>query len=420
MMEHALTEKTGKGRSPILLVILGFCAILCNGFATYKFVPIISALMSYWGVGEGLIGTLQSSNAIASIAFLIPVGFLLRRWKPRWSGTFGAGLLVFGNLLGYFAPNFVLLIVSRVIEGLGAVTLNNIVHNIVQNHFDNEHRGRPLGIMNMGQYGGQFLHLLLAELLVSQFGWQIVYLYMCAFQLLFGIVWFIFANDTVTILGIKGKSAALAALKNAEAESRETEQKSDGALKVIAKLLKNKSFILLCLATAMYNPAIIQFGSYIKTYLQTVRGMTSQAATAVYLVHTICGCIAMFVGGTLSDLLKTRRKIAYVAFLVTIILYFLLMKLPTNLIIIFMILYGLVPKMMHVLSSSALPSVVEDPKNIPVAMSIQGVLSAIVNLLGGILVGFLIQETGYDTTIYVMMIFLFLGALFWFLNKKIK
>ena len=311
-MEHALTEKTGKGRSPILLVILGFCAILCNGFATYKFVPIISALMSYWGVGEGLIGTLQSSNAIASIAFLIPVGFLLRRWKPRWSGTFGAGLLVFGNLLGYFAPNFVLLIVSRVIEGLGAVTLNNMVHNIVQNHFDNEHRGRPLGIMNMGQYGGQFLHLLLAELLVSQFGWQIVYLYMCAFQLLFGIVWFIFANDTVTILGIKGKSAALAALKNAEAESRETEQKSDGALKVIAKLLKNKSFILLCLATAMYNPAIIQFGSYIKTYLQTVRGMTSQAATAVYLVHTICGCIAMFVGGTLSDLLKTRRKIAYV------------------------------------------------------------------------------------------------------------
>ena len=420
-MENAITQKTVKSRSPIILVILCFCAIMCNGFATYKFVPIITSLMSYWHVGEGLIGTLQSSNSLASLAFLIPMGFLIRRWKPRWSGGLAAGMLVVGNLIGLFAQNFILLIVARLFEGLGAVSLNNVVHNIVQNHFDNDHRGKPLGIMNMGQYAGQFLNLLLAELLVAQFGWRVVYLYMSIFPMIFAIVWIIFANDSVTILGIKGGSAALKAAEERAAQGIvEEEHKEPGGLKVILKLFKNKHFILLCLATAMYNPAIIQFGSFIKTYLQVEKGMSSAQATGVYMVSTVCGAFAMLLAGILSDALKTRRKIAYTAFLITILLYFLLMKVPPGFVIIIMIFYGLIPKMMHVLSSSALPVVVENPRNIPVAMSIQGVLSAIVNLLGGILVGFLIQEAGYTVTIYVMMIFLFLGALFWFLNKKIK
>ena len=417
-------------RRPIPLLIICFFATVCNGMAVYKFVPIITALMSYWGVLQGKIGILQSANSYLVILLIIPIGFLQRKMKPRISGLLAMIFMVFGNVLGFFAPTFTVLIIARIFEGIGATTINTLTQNLVLNAFTDKNRATATGILNCGQYVGQFANIFVANMFMAQYGWQSVYAFMAICEIIFAIAWILYINRSVTISGLKNPKEVEAAYNNADKPVSKLarlflappepviagEEKKKGGY---AKILKNKYFWLLMGSFVLYGPCISSISTYIPAYLES-RGMDTISANNVFQFTVIFGCISMAFTGIVSDLLKTKRKIAMISYYGTIVLYFLMMKVPLGVMAVIMIFLGLIPRTLSVLTFSALPLMVEDPRDVPLANSTIVMGNQIVHILGNILLGFLIEKAGYETTFYVVMGLLVVAGTLWALNKRVK
>lgn len=378
---------------------------------TYKFVPIITTLMEYWGVHEGSIGILQSANSWAAVFLLIPIGYLQKHWKPRFSGGLAMAFMVVGNLLGLFAPSFVFLIIGRIFEGLGAITISTLTQNLVLNSFG-ERRATAVGILTCGQYVGQACNIFLANAFVASLGWQVVYGYMCAFELIFGIVWLIFANDSVTIVGLRDPAAPAPAI----AAPLKSQTKSASGLRT---LLRSKFLWLLIISASFYGPCISQFSNYIPTYLST-RGMPLTQANLLFNISVVFGAISMASTGFVSDKLGTKRKIAVFAYLGTVALYFLLMNMPLGMTPVFMVLVGLVSRTLNVLAVSSMPQLLDNPADLPLANSMLATMNQVSNIVGHIFLGYLIEFTGYHCTIYVIMGLMVLACVLWLLNKRVK
>ncbi len=416
-------------RKQVPLLIICFLATICNGFVVYKFVPIISTLMTYWGVQEGQIGILQSANSWLAVVFLIPIAYFQKRVTPRISGGTALIMMIAGNLLGFLTPNFALLIVARIMEGLGSIIINTLTQNLVFNSFS-ERRTTATGILNCGQYVAQVLNIFLANMLVQNFGWRAVYFYMFLFEVVFIFVWLIFNNNSVKITGLEGYSTVEQDRKERE---KETTVPADGkhagtenakAAKLnkrsgMRAVLTNKNLWLLTISSALYGPCIIQFSSYIPTYLMT-RGMELTTANNLYNIAVVCGIISMVCSGVISDKLGTRRKLAIFANLATMLIYFLFVHLPLGFVIPFMILFGLIPRMISVLTYSSIKTVISNADDVPLANSVFTTAAQLAGIVGNIILGFLIQYMGYNITVYVLMGILFACALMWVANIKVK
>lgn len=399
-------------RRPIPLLIVCFCATVCNGFMVYKFVPIITTLMEYWHVGESSIGTLQSANSWAAVFLLIPIGYLQSKFKPRFSGGLALAFMVVGNAIGILAPSFIFLIIGRILEGLGAITINTLTQNLILNSFG-DRRTTAIGILNCGQYVGQAINILMANAFVVTFGWQAVYTYMCILELVFAVVWVIFANNSVTIAGLR--DPALPDETPAPAQKKAPATPKHG----MGSILKNKSLWLLIICSALYGPTIAQFSTYIPTYL-SMRGMDVYQANSIFNITVVFGVISMASVGFLSDKLGTKRKIAAISYFVTVVLYYLLMKIPLGMIVVLLVFIGLIPRTLSVLTFSSIPMLVSDTRDVPLANSLLAMIGQVANIVGHIFLGFMLEKVGYGVTIYVLMGMMAVAGMLWISNRAIR
>lgn len=404
-MTHATARAPGQRRLWSLL-LLCFLGMTCSGLCNYKFAPIISSLMEYWNVREGLIGVLQSAQGWVCIFLLMPVAYLQKKAPPRWTGFLALGLLALGNVIGLIAPNFALLIFGRILEGVGGMIIATLTQVLVLNSFG-KRSATAMGVLTCATYVGQTINLQLSNLLVPAYGWQTVYAYMAILEGLMAVLWLFYANRSVTILGLRDPNAPPAEIQS--------EAKSMRGLRAV---IRNRGLWLITIANMLYGVCIIQFNSYVPHYL-TTRGMALDAANSLYNVAVICGVISMFSAGFISDKLKTKRKLAMFAFYASIVIYYLLMKLPLDLVVIFMIFSGLIPRMASTVTFSAVGELLP-AEDVPLGNSLLQMMIQVGNIVGNLFVGFLIQSAGYQVSIYVMMAIMAIGGLCWTFNRKVQ
>lgn len=390
------------------LLLLCFLGMACSGFCNYKFAPIISSLMEYWGVQEGLIGVLQSAQGWICIFLLMPVAYLQKKAPPRWTGFLALGLLTLGNVVGLLAPNFVVLIAGRILEGVGGMIIATLTQVLVLNSFG-KRSATAMGVLTCATYVGQTINLQLSNLLVPTYGWQMVYGYMAILEGLMAIIWLFYANRSVTILGLCDPN---------DPPQPQQEDTSSKPKRGLGAVVTNKGLWLITIANTLYGVCLIQFNSYVPHYL-TTRGMALDDANSLYNVAVICGVISMFSAGFISDKLKTKRKMAMFAFYTAVVIYYLLMKLPMDMMILFMIFSGLIPRMASTVTFSAVGELLP-PEDVPLGNSLLQMMIQVGNIVGNLFVGFLIQAAGYTVSIYVMMVIMFIAGLCWTLNRSVK
>lgn len=389
------------------LLVLCFLGMACSGFCNYKFAPIISSLMQYWNVQEDLIGVLQSAQGWVCIFLLMPIAYLQKKAPPRWTGVLALALLAVGNVIGFAAPNFAVLILGRILEGAGGMMIATLTQVLVLNSFS-KRSATAMGVLTCATYVGQTINLQLANLLVPTHGWQAVYLYMAVLEGVMGVAWLFYANRSVTTFGLRDPGQPAPPPPPEENKPR----------RGLRAVITNPGLWLIAIANMLYGVCIIQFNSYVPTYLST-RGMELAAANSLYNVAVICGVISMFSAGFLSDRLHTKRKLAMFAFYASIVIYYLLMRLPLNLIVIFMIFSGLIPRMASTVTFSAVGELLP-PEDVPLGNSLLQMVIQIGNIVGNLFVGFLIRNAGYTVSIYVMMVIMLVGGLCWTFNRRLK
>lgn len=351
--------------------------------------------MEYWDVREGLIGVLQSAQGWVCIFLLIPIAYLQKKAPPRWTGFLAFGLLALGNVIGLVAPSFAFLIIGRILEGVGGMVIATLTQVLILNSFGTR-SATAMGVLTCATYVGQTINLQLSNLLVPAYGWQTVYAYMAILEGLMAVLWLIYANRSVTILG----------LRNPASPAQQSEKQLTRGLRAV---ITNRGLWLITIANMLYGICIIQFNSYIPHYL-TIQGMTLDAANSLYNVAVICGVISMFSAGFISDKLKTKRKLAMFAFYASVVIYYLLMKLPLDLVVIFTVFSGLIPRMASTVTFSAVGALLP-AEDVPLGNSLLQMMIQVGNIVGNLFVGFLIQSAGYQASAYVMMAMMAIGGL---------
>jgi len=109
-------------------------------------------------------------------AILLPAGSIADRFGHKKVHMFGIGFFIIGSVIGFYSPNFILLIFSRIIMAIGSGMGQAVGGAIVTNLFPENERGKSLGLMSTTVGLGQTVGPVIGGVIVYNFGWQLVYL----------------------------------------------------------------------------------------------------------------------------------------------------------------------------------------------------------------------------------------------------
>ncbi|MCL6517191.1 MFS transporter [Alicyclobacillus sp.] len=155
---------------------LRFVCILCGAFLLNIDTSAVSVALPdlgrATGAGPDLLQWVLSANLLASTCFLPVVGRLAELWDLKW--LFSAGVAVFtaGAAGAAWSAGFGWLMVSRVVQAVGAAFIMGGAMSAIAYAFPADGRGRALGL-NVSAVGlGTILGPLLAGWAVARWGWR--------------------------------------------------------------------------------------------------------------------------------------------------------------------------------------------------------------------------------------------------------
>ena len=389
----------------IMVLVICMAIMITSGFANFKFPPILTDLLAFYGIEMGAFSIVMSVFQWVCIIAMLPVGLFLSRFSPKISGIIGALGILVGNVVGMFAFNIPLLVVGRVIEGLGYCILQVLTQSLVTTTFENNPlKGSATGILNTGMLFGQMIHYNVAPRIAdSAMGIRGVYMYIIIVIAVLTVLWAILIHGDVNTISQPNKP---------------TISKAEKRLHTLS-VYRNRDMLLVALACALIRVAVAGVGTYIPAYLE-FRGMDTVTASGITSIGTALGIASLILYGVISDALKTKRKLMIFSCFSVIAVYLCLMKLPLGIIVIAIVLYGTLPRAFTTLTFSCYPEIFEDHSLIPVAHSMVHFFMNIVSAVGTIVFGYVIEKAGYDALWYLVIILGVLGGILWVFVRKVK
>ena len=396
----------------ILILVVSTLIMIAAGFSNFKFIPILVNFMQTYHLEMGAMGIVMSVFQWVCIVAMLPAGFVISKMSPRHSGVLAIAFITLGNVVGLFAGNVALLVIGRVIEALGFCLIQILTQSVISSVFrGNKMLGTATGILNTGMMFGQIIHFSLAPTVANKVGLNGVYFYIIVTIIILAIIWFFAINKNI--------AASIQATAAEREKNKKVLTKSEKVAKKMA-VFKTPQIWLIAVGFTLIGGAVARVGQYIPTYMTTELGIDQVVAGNLNSLATAFGIVAFIVYGILADKLKTRRKLMIFSCLSVIVVYLCLMYLPAGLLMIFIILYGTLPRAFTTLTYSCYGDLFEDNDQIPIAHS---TVMFVGNLIGAALTalfGYIIQFSGYNTLWYVCIALGIAAAVCWVFAKKIK
>jgi len=374
--------------------------LLVKGFGNYKFVPMQTAIMDFYNVGESAYGYLNTASGWVTVIMSVPFAFIVRKIRCNWSIIIGIGAAAAGIFLQSYAGSFAVLVMGRVIEGTGTGFANLVTGALILNLVDRKRIAFWSSVMTVVG--------VLPQVVMAKGGTALMVNSGMHFQTLFKIIAFVYLGALALWLFLVPFSLKIHGVGSAAKPTKEQTR----------RIIKNKSNWFVALANVFFSLAAVTFSSYIIRYL-TTKGIEQTKAANIYSYVTIIGLFSMMAFGIISDKLHTKRKIAIVSFFSGTAALVLLALLPANLIWIYIAFWGTLPRSIAPMGQASASDIAEIPSDIPVVNSVKSVITHVGTIVFGILLGYSIQYLGYDITIYLMAGGMALGGVFWILAKKI-
>lgn len=171
------------------LVGLLFLAALINYLdrATISVaLPAISADFTLTPASEGL---LLSAFFWSYALMQIPMGWLADRWNVRWLYAAAFAVLSLACGLTGIVGSFAMLILLRILLGIGASIYMPGSTKVVSECFPAQERGLPSGIFDSGTNAGIVVGMMLVAFLVAKSGWRNMFIVIGFLALIWIIPW---------------------------------------------------------------------------------------------------------------------------------------------------------------------------------------------------------------------------------------
>lgn len=137
-----------------------------------KVVPCISVIQESFSIGSGTAGWLSSIFCVMGIAMAFPGAIIVEKIGLKRTGLLSLLFGLLGTALGLAAKSVTALMLSRVVEGVGAGLISIVVPSLISLWFAPEKRGLPMSLWSTWQIVAQSLCFFFGMSLTTAFGWE--------------------------------------------------------------------------------------------------------------------------------------------------------------------------------------------------------------------------------------------------------
>jgi MFS family permease len=266
----------------------------------FKVPPLLPVLMPELGADMATGGWLMSVVSLASLVLAIPTAFLLTRFGLRPTGLVALSFTLSGAVLGALSANVTMLLLARIIEGVGMGLVSVVGPAAVSAWFEPEERGLPMGIWATWVPVGNALAFNLSEPLMQVLGWQAMWWFGALCALLAAIVYALVVTDPQQVPGRPAAPCSASAF---------------------GRRLFNPPSWVLALAFATFTFCMLGYNTWAPTYLSGPAGI--QPATANFLASLIflVGLGTNLLAGWVIDRTRDRYRLLAVGFLFGAVLF---------------------------------------------------------------------------------------------------
>jgi sugar phosphate permease len=261
--------------------------------------PFIAKEIGYGTTTIGLIvGIVFASYAVAQI----PGGRLADKFgQRRWVILGVIWWTVFSVLTGAVAHTLLLLVVVRLMMGVGEGIVPPSTYRIIANWFTEGRRTFALGAMLTSAAIGPAIAPLIAAPIIAAFDWRAVF-YFSAIPgiVIAGLLW-IWLRDSPSSLGTGGASAPQRDVPAPEAGP------SPSLRDLVTTRLVVNTLAIFFLFFALYG-----INAWLPTYLSVYRGLDLEWLAAFSSLPYIAGVVGMLIGAALCNGPLKNHRIAFV------------------------------------------------------------------------------------------------------------
>ena len=404
-----MTKKQKNVLAAWVVVIIAFLGGLALANVQNKVPPVIQAITIYFDISLTEAGWLTSIFTIMGMVTAIPASWLLHKLGPKMIGVLSLACAAIGSLIGVFSDNIALLMISRVVEGIGVGIIAVVGPAVISMWFPPEKRGLPMGLWGSWMMASQTILFLIGGGLATTLGWQ-------------GVWWFTLGFSVLILILYMWKvdAPAQGQPNYAEAENEESFSFKEG--------FKSGSAWILSLVGVIFTFCCFGFATYIAVYWGDTFFLTStgdielaqyEGNLWVSLMYAIEIPIVIFIGWLLNHIKLNKRKFigAIGFFLYAVILFFCFRMDAIGLLIPFIIIYPFLEGSIPTVYWTICPSTAKRPEYAGTVLGVLNVGLNIGTLLGPPVTGWMIENYGWQEATIPLAVAAIVGGILFCLVK---
>jgi multidrug resistance protein len=266
--------------------------------------PILVDISQDFDISVAVAGSLGAAYSLPAAFLAWLFGPLSDRLGRRTLIIFGLISLIVASVGATFAPTFALLVLFRVLAGLGSAALQPAVFAAVGDYFPYEERGRAFGWVVTGTTMAVVLGLPAGSLLAGYLSWRWV----------FGLLALIFFIVNLLIIFL---------LPPTEEQHKAQDAGFDEYFTTFGQILRNRSTLMALISSTLFGLFWQGWNTFSGAFFIQTFGIRTEALAPIYVIQGIAIVLASRVGGILSDRI-TKKAVASTAMLFAGLVMFLL------------------------------------------------------------------------------------------------
>jgi DHA1 family multidrug resistance protein-like MFS transporter len=362
-----------------LFVILNLS--LVSGFVILGISIVSPVLPQYalsFSIPVELIGWVISAFALARMFTDVPAGFLADRFGRKTNMNVGLILIILSSVGAGLASSYYLLILARIVEGVGSALYVTAATTWVAQISAGEARGRYMSMYSGLIFAGTSFGPTIGGYAAVHFGLNAPFFFYAAFAF-FGL---------------------LATIPLKEPVDESLARHSEISLKDVPAVLLNGPFLLVnCSVFALFFLRVGVRSTLLPLYASLNLGLSEDKIGVIMMVAAIITSVLAFPSGWLSDKIGRKKPIMTCLFLSTVAVLLIPLQTSMGRLTGIMALYGLASGFQG--SIAAWPADVAPKGKLGTSMGVYRVIGDLGMVLGPIVVTYVAGYTGNATLTFI-------------------
>ena len=291
-------EKASGARvlSPVALLAILSGLNLFNYFDRYILSAVLPYIQSDFHLGYGDAGRINTAFMIGYFVTSPLFGYFGDRGSRKWLIAIGILVWSAGTVLSGFAPFFALLMLFRILVGVGEASYASISPSLISDSYDAKRRNVAMTIFYTAIPVGAALGNILGGVIAARTGWRQAFFWAGAPGLALAFCLLPFKDIPHSHESLAGVPLS---------QDRPT-------LASVFRLFRLPNYTLTIAGYAAYTFVVGAFAVWGPSYLHKISGLGEEAAATFFgAVLVVCGLVSTLVGGLIASAWQRRTRSGY-------------------------------------------------------------------------------------------------------------